>query len=104
MANSVTRKKSWEHTELEWNAFLETITGSEKKTIWRDKKKENKSRVVFVVVGNFVELFHNDAIFFKNEYGFCVMGENMAHTGFKLNDLEEWKTKLTTDGNEFCVI
>ena len=40
MANSVTMNNSWEHTELEWDAFLESISGSEKKTLWRDKKKE----------------------------------------------------------------
>lgn len=104
MANSVTTNKVLEHNELEWDAFLESISGSEKKTMWRDRKKEKKVRVVFVVVGKFVEVFHNDAILFKNEYGFCVMGGNMAHTGFKLSELEEWKTKLTTDGYEFCVI
>ena len=58
------------------------------KTMWRDRKKEKKVRVVLVVVGKLVEVFHNDAILFKNEYGFCVMGGNMAHTGFKLSELE----------------
>lgn len=93
-----------EQSDLEWDAFLENISGSVKKNLWRDKKKENKSRVVFVVIGKFVQVFHNDATLFRSRYGFCTMGGNMVHTGFVLDQLDKWKTKLQNDEYSYCVI
>jgi len=93
-----------EQTNLTWDAFLESISGSDKKNLWRDKKKENKSRVVFVVIGKFVNVFHNDATLFRSRYGFCTMGGDMVHTGFVLDELDKWKTKLDNDQYTYCVI
>ena len=102
MDNSSVLKQ--EQSDLEWDAFLENISGSDKKNLWKDKKKENKSRVVFVLIGKFVQLFHNDATLFKSRYGFCTMGGDMVHTGFVSTELEKWKLKLQEDGYTFCVI
>ena len=102
MNNSSVSKQ--EQSDLEWDAFLENISGSEKKNLWKDLKKENKTRVVFVEIGKFVKLFHNYDALFRSRYGFCTMGGDMVHTGFVSTELEKWKLKLKEDGYTFCVI
>ena len=102
MDNSSASKEK--QNDSEWDAFLESISGSDKKNLWRDKKKEDKSRVVFVKIGKFVQVFHNDATLFKSRYGFCTMGGDMVHTGFVAEDLDKWKSQLDDDNYNYCVI
>ena len=47
---------------MPWEDFLDSIDGHWKKTTWRDRKREDAIRIVFVVIGNFVHLYHNDAL------------------------------------------
>ena len=94
----------WDHLSVPWDDFLDSIEGSQKKNEWRDCKKEDAGRIVFVTIGRFVHLYHNDAMLCFCKFGFELMAGTEALTGFPITDLQRWKEKLISEGHTVIII
>ena len=95
---------SWAHNKLEWTDFLKTLNKSKKQIAWRTCKEEDASRIVFVIIGQFVELFHQDAVFFKNKFLLELKSGDVASTGFLLEKLDFYKNALQKEGFAYTTL
>ena len=94
----------WVHNKLEWTDFLKTLNKSKKQIAWRTCKEEDASRIVFVIIGQFVELFHQDAVFFKNKFALELKPGDAASTGFLLSKLDFYKNTLQKEGFAYTTL
>ncbi|OUV30589.1 MAG: hypothetical protein CBC48_10515 [bacterium TMED88] len=102
----VIKSREWDHLAKPWDDFLDSIDGHWKKMTWRDRKREDAIRIVFVVIGNFVHLYHNDALlcYCKFKELDLAGGTTEALTAFPINQLDYWRQRLLDDGHTVITI
>ncbi len=72
---------------------------------WVFKKQENYSRLVFVKIGVFMEVFHHDTDILHVLHGNPYMLRHWrARTGFPISCLEKYEKRLTEKGFSYVVI
>lgn len=76
---------------------------------WYDKewfrlKKEARERVVLVKIGSFYEVFHQDAILFRDKFGFPLMNSTHAHTGFPQKSFEEFTKGMDVKSITYTIV
>lgn len=76
---------------------------------WYDKewfrlKKEALDRVVLVKIGAFYEVFHHDAILFRDTFAFPLMNSTHANTGFPENSLDKFLGNMDAKGIQYTII
>lgn len=71
---------------------------------WFRFKAEDKMRVVLVKIGAFYEVFHHDAILFRDTFGFPLMPSTRAHTGFPQKSLEEFTKGMEVKGIKYTFV
>jgi hypothetical protein len=71
---------------------------------WFRLKGENLARVAMVKIGDFYEVFHDDAILFRDTFGFPLMPSARAHTGFPKNSLVEFTKGMDAKSIEYTII
>jgi hypothetical protein len=89
--------------ELEgfWNREISPAWYEEE---WFRLKEETRDRVVLVKIGAFYEVFHHDAILFRDTFGFPLMHSTRAHTGFPQKSLEEFTKGMDVKGIEYTIV
>lgn len=94
-------RRVYDH-ELEgfWDGDIYTWYDKE----WFRLKKEARERVVLVKIGSFYEVFHQDAILFRDKFGFPLMPSTHAHTGFPQKSLDKFTAGMDVKNIAYTII
>lgn len=71
---------------------------------WFRLKKESSDRVVLVKIGSFYEVFHQDAIIFRDKFEFPLMSSTYAHTGFPQKSLDKFTVGMDVKNIPYTIL